>query len=561
VQFTKYTVKDWIEWGKSHRLVDDTNTLQSFLEYQYYVGDQVQSYDEAREEYNNLKNQTPNYDSDYTFNKIGPFYSEVEDEVWGKIRYCERKPSFFPLTKRIIDTLACVYDKSPKRNFIFSKKSDNKEVNLTETNTLTELLFKLIPYGVDDVDALFSKIEKFSLLHGVAGILIEYVKKDGIKQYKDIAYHDGYMRLSPLLAHQIYIAQDIVTKEVVAVNIVNRDKDINDQEITYSRVLTADYDILYIYAYGGKEEIDVQINPLGVIPVVFMNDEMYPDSFWGQGIGNTLVKINRALNDYLAQEQSLIRDQTQQRLFAFNIKNIPRGAANTGAIVKVEDNSPDKDKARIQAITPTADLSAVRQAIDSLFKRAAYSFRLPVEILQTNSSKAIAEARGELKPNYLHSQKRCRVFEDKFWKIYFKVASNYATNYLSEFDLDEVVVDYAGWPVQNLTEMVQLANFLSVSSGLNPTGIPYMTPVDIIKMLSDVSDTEAEKIWANSVNFYQKYLEEKNERDVQGQSTQRDAGSSPESASNNTDSGNKQRDVDVNAEGTDAVSAGSEGSN
>ncbi len=559
MQFIKYTVKDWIEWGKNNRLVTNTETVQRLLEYQYYIGDQVQSYEEAREEYLNLRDKTVGYNSDTTFNKIGPFYSEVDDDVWGKIRYCERKPSFFPLTKRIIDTLACVYDKSPKRNFIFTKKSGNEEVDLTETNILTELLFKLIPYGVDDVDALFSKIEKFSLLNGVAGILIEYVKKDGIKQYKDIVYHDGYMRLSPLLAHQIYVAQDIVTKEIIAVNIVNTDKDLDNQEITYSRVLTADYDILYVYT-NGKEDVDVQINPLGVIPVVFMNDEMYPDNFWGQGIGNTLVKINRALNDYLAQEQSLIRDQTQQRLFAFNIKNIPRGAANTGAIVKVEDNSPDKDKARIQAITPTADLSAVRQAIDSLFKRAAYSFRLPVEILQTNSSKAIAEARGELKPNYLHSQKRCRIFEDKFWKIYYKVASNYATNYLSEFNLDAVVVDYAGWPVQNLTEMVQLANFLSVSSGLNPSGIPYMTPIDIIKMLSDVSDTEAEKIWANSVNFYKKYLEEKNERDVQGRD-QRDAGSSPESNSNNTDSGNEQRDVGSNTEGTGAVSAGSEESN
>lgn len=559
MQFTKYKLQDWINWGKNHRFVSDDDTQQSLLEYQYYIGDQIQTYEEAREEYLNLQTNTQ-LNSVFIFNKIGPFYSEVDDEIWGKIRYCERKPSFFPLTKRVVDTLACVYDKTPKRNFIFSK--NNEEVNLTLTNTLTELLFKLTPYGIDDIDALFSKIEKFSLLNGVAGVLIEYVKKDGIKKYKDISYNNGYMRLSPLLAHQIYVAQDIITKEVIAVNIVNSDSDLDNGEITYSRVLTTEYDILYTYN-NGKEEIDVQVNPLGFIPIVFMSDEMYPDNFWGQGIGNTLVKINRALNDYLAQEQSLIRDQTQQRLFAFNIKNIPRGAANTGAIVKVEDSSPEKDKARIQAITPTADLSAVRQSIDSLFKRAAYSFRLPVEILQTNSSKAIAEARGELKPNYLHSQKRCRVFEDKFWKIYYKVASTYATNYLSEFELDAVVIDYAGWPVQNLTEMVQLANFLSVSSGLNPSGIPYMTPVDIIKMLSDVSETEAEKVWANSVKFYQKYLEEKNGRDVQSGQGQRDAGSSPESTGqqNNGSEDSGQREVVVNTDSVNGIGEGTEGSN
>lgn len=510
---------DWVKWGTENRLVGNDYFLSGAtsqrirdqqLQHEYYIGDQVMSYSDARLIYSEMRARGVDDISPYLpFPKIGPYFSELKDDVCGRIRFEDRMPAFFPLTKRIIDILGCTYATAPKRHFIF-KKNENK----LSSDIYTEFISLFLPHGFVGIDSLMTKIECYSLLHGVAGLLIDF-KKDGIsKIVNNIGYSNGYCVFTPLLAHNLFISLDEFG-ELQAINYVYGSQDYGVSEtIDYSRVITKESDILISHKHSKnttEKDVKIDVNPLGFIPALFMNDDLYPstESFWGHGLGSALVYINRALNDFLAQEQSLIRDQTQQRLFFINFKEVPEHSLGTGAITMLDDRSPDKDQGRVEKISPSADIAAVRQSIEAIFKRAAYSFGLPTEILQTNSSKAIAEARGELKPHYLKSQKKCAIFEKKLWNMIFKVISYYATQHFTrnQISLDDVVVDFEPWPTQNLGEMISLAQFMLVDSSQNPSGRPLGTPSEVRRMLFSVSETEAEQKEQESIKFWKEYQE------------------------------------------------------
>ncbi|HOO97861.1 MAG TPA: hypothetical protein PL019_08930 [Caldisericia bacterium] len=487
------TKQELIQWGRENRIqesFDERYRLRQ-LETDYYNNDQLLSYDTALEAWNlKASNLRDNIDIVRYYGKLGPFETELVDPVEGRDLYHRRNPASIPLTKKIINELACVYREPPNRIFKFDGKSDGDN---GKYQRFIEYLLK--QSDVYDLNSLFLKLDRFSLLHGVAGVLIEYVQDIGKPKakFEDFYYTKGRLNYSPLLAHNLAIKTDIYGN-LEAINYCYSLEETNAGSTKlndYSRVISADYDILI----ENDEVLTEFDNPLGFIPVVFLRDDVHPSpgEFWGYGLGEMLVKYNYQLNQDLALLQLLISKQSNQQIYFENIKPSSRTEISNYPGAKNYLMPQDTEReAKIHVVNPGSDTAAIRNTLETLLQLIAKVNNMPPEILQTNSSKALTEARAELKDHFIARQTPCRVFEQKFWKMNIEVLKEYATREFDSVTLDEVVVDYMTWPATNLTDIKEMVRFMYGEAAGTAFG-PLLTPKQAIKLLLNVSDDEAER--------------------------------------------------------------------
>ena len=463
----------------------------------------------ANNYYNGISKDSPEYYNIYEVHgKIGPL--ELEDGVMGKKIFYNRWPQGYPLTKKVVDTLANAYEVAPSRSFQFTIDNDLKNRLLEET--------------LDDIDLnnLLLKIDRYSILHGVAGILIEYIQdrdendenQDDI--FESITIAKGKLRLTPVLAHNLAVEKD-ENNEVVAVIITYEtyNNDTHERDVV-SRGITATQDILTKKDKNGDPVTVTKDNELGIIPIVWLHYDPYPEDFWTPGIGETLCSENRSINQDLAHLDLLMRYQTQNIRIIKDLdfdENKPLqghpGAVNH-ASSRMQDMAGD-----VITLSPTTSLDQVRTVIENKLKFYIDAYSLPVDTFKasvSNSSVAQLEQREPLRKARLQRLEIIQHFERRFWKLIIKVLGTYQTDKFLN-DNPKVSVKFPVWPKGGMQELLNLYRMgLIESTSVN--GVAMFSPEKLYRDVAGMSDEDIQAMQKDTEKFNQ---EVKNARAESGQ--------------------------------------------
>lgn len=455
----------------------------------YYNGEQVANWDDAVEVYRHRKEgysiETADDLTIRTYGKIGPTKAELDNTYNGMHLYMARWPETYPVTKKIIDTLGCVYDNSPKRTLIFKNENERK-------NAIIDELLKEMP-----LDSLLMKIDRMSLLQGVAGVLIEYIQdvdpEGNLVINENNTYTQGSLRLTPLYAHNIDVKTDD-NKHIIAVKIEYMNLDgIDNKEHRFVRTITNHKDILQ----KNNEQPVEKTNPLGIIPIVWLHKDLYPEHFWSPGYGDIIVGVNRAVNEEMNHERNLIRYQTQTThiISGINRTKQPTLSVNPEQINIVEDDGSGTG-IQLLNLSPNGSASIITNSVRERLQYLCIMLDLPYDIftlsISTSDSSLAQMGAGEsMRKAYERRQRVIKPFERRLFSMIVKVLSVYATK-LFENDEPDVLVEFPRWDQPGMTQIIEQLRFALVEVP-RVIGTPLMTPAEAIAKLKNLPKEEAEQ--------------------------------------------------------------------
>lgn len=467
----------------------------------YYQDNQINSYEKAQEIYTLYKEDTRRgtYSMDIGnlfeyFGKCGPYEVELADNThYGEWRYLNRWLLGVPFTKKIIDTKGSSYNDNPEREFIFKTDGVNKNQVLKKylKNTL--------------IDSLLSKVDKFSILHGVAGVLVEFVQESPEIIITDIqGEKPGRLRFTPVLAHQIAVKLNNLG-ELEAVGIYYAVEDtIAGKTVNRFRILTKSKDIT---CQDGKVVQEV-INELGVIPIAWLHNEAFPEDFFGIGVGRALTAANRQVNSYFAHANETILKQTQKITWLIDfLTDKTKYSLAPGTTNQMRSNDPESG-GRIIETGAGAAIDQIWSGAMNLIRFMAVMFDIPPQILLdegvTPSSKAIIQQSESMHKYFKERQSILSLFEIDFWTLVIKVLGTYGAGIFADGEVPEINIKFPQWMSAETDTIINAGNF-EYATAAKTIGIPLSTPIHYLMDRYGLSQDKAKARWEETVQFYDEF--------------------------------------------------------
>lgn len=467
----------------------------------YYQDNQINSYAKAQEIYTLYKEQTragvysmdilniPEY-----FAKVGPLEVELLDNThYGEWRYLNRWLLGVPFTKKIIDTKGSSYNESPEREFIFQKDNDNKN------KVLKKYLKNVL------VDSLLSKVDKYSILHGISGVLVEFIQESPEIIITEIQGEKrGKLRLTPVLAHQIAVKlNNLGELEAVAIYYAVEDTITGKTENRY-RIFTNNYDIVC----SGNKVISETINELGTIPIAWLHNEAFPEDFYGVGVGRALIAANRQINSYFAHAAETILKQTQKITWLIDfLTDKTKYSTAPGTINNMRSTDPESG-GRIMETGAGAGIDQIWSGAINLVRFMATMFDIPPQILLdegvTPSSKAIIQQSESMQKYFKERQSVLALFEIDFWTLVIKVLGTYGAGIFADEEIPEVNIKFPQWISAETDTMINACNF-EYATAAKTIGIPLSTPIHYLMDRFGLSQEKAKARWEETVRFWDNY--------------------------------------------------------
>lgn len=468
---------------------------------EYYQDNQINSYEKAQETYSLYKEETRRglYSMDIgnpfeAFGKLGPYEVELADNThYGEWRYLNRWPLGVPFTRKIIDTKGSSYNDSPERELKF--KVNNEKKNEVLKKYLKNIL----------VDSLLSKIDKYSILHGVAGVLVEFIQESSQIIINEMqGEKPGYLRLTPVLAHQI--ATKLNNRgELEAVSIYYSVSDsITGKTVNRFRILTKTQDIV---CQDGKVILET-INELGLIPIAWLHNEAFPEDFYGVGVGRALIAANRQVNSYFAHATETILKQTQKITWLIDfLTDKTKFTDRPGTINQMRSQDPESG-GRIIETGAGASIDQIWAGAMNLIRFMAVMFDIPPQILLdegvTPSSKAIIQQSESMHKYFKERQSILALFEIDFWTLIIRVLGTYGAGIFADEEVPEINVKFPQWISAETDTIINKCNF-EYATAAKIIGIPLSTPIHYLMDGYGLSYDKAEQRWKETIEFWDKF--------------------------------------------------------